>query len=172
MVRQRTGDRSTAPLRVEDARKALGLPDARLVPALVEKPLSIRDGVILPPEAPDTLAPSVRDSLSTLEGQLAGKAFTVPTEDELSALGLAAAQIAAATRAGRLLRLAPGVVLLPATVDIALGVLAALAQPFTAGQAREALGTTRKVIVPLLEYLAVQGRTRRDRDGNHRVIAR
>jgi selenocysteine-specific elongation factor len=54
-------------------------------------------------------------------------------------------------------------------VEYAVGVLEGLAQPFTAGEARDALGTSRKVIVPLLEYLAAQGRTRRDRDGNHRV---
>jgi selenocysteine-specific elongation factor len=48
-------------------------------------------------------------------------------------------------------------------------VLAELDQPFTAAQARDALGSSRKVIVPLLEYLAAQGRTRRDWEGNHRV---
>jgi selenocysteine-specific elongation factor len=47
-----------------------------------------------------------------------------------------------------------------------------LPQPFTASQAREALGTTRKVVVPLLEYLAAHGRTRRTPDGHHSVIAR
>ena len=63
MVEQRSSDPSAAPLHLDDARKALALPDVRLVPALVKPPLTIRDGVILSAEAPDTLAPSVRDSL-------------------------------------------------------------------------------------------------------------
>jgi selenocysteine-specific elongation factor len=170
LVRQRAADPSKPPLQVEDARRALELPDVRLVPALIQAPMTIRDGAILPAEAPDALAAAVRDSLQALEKRSSG--FAVPTDDELVALGLGAAQVAAAVRAGRLLRLAPGVVLLPATVDYAVSVVAGLAQPFTASQAREALGTTRKVIVPLLEYLAAQGRTRRDADGNHRVTGR
>jgi selenocysteine-specific elongation factor len=51
-------------------------------------------------------------------------------------------------------------------------VFAGLAQPFTASQAREALGTTRKVIVPLLEHLALRGRTRRDADARHSITGR
>jgi selenocysteine-specific elongation factor len=69
-------------------------------------------------------------------------------------------------------RLAPGVVLLPDTVRRAVDVLAGLPQPFTVSQAREALGSTRKVIVPLLEHLAVQGRTLRTPDGHHSVTGR
>jgi selenocysteine-specific elongation factor len=87
----------------------------------------------------------------------------------LAALGLRAAQIAAAVRAKRLLRLAPDIVLLPETVRRCLIMLADLPQPFTAGQAREALGTTRKVVMPLLEHLAAIGGTRRVDDGRHIV---
>jgi selenocysteine-specific elongation factor len=172
MVAQRARDPSAPPLRVEDARKALDLPDARLVPALLPPPLAIRDGVILHSEAPDTLAPAVREALDKLERQLAGSDFTVPTEEDLAAQGLRTAEIAAAARVGRLLRLAPGVVLLPGTVRRSVDVLAGLPQPFTASEAREALGTTRKVIVPLLEHLASRGATRRLADGRHIVTGR
>ena len=172
MVAERAADPSAAPLRVEDARKALDLPDVRLVPPLVESTLVIRDGVVVPADAPDTLAPKVRDALSALEKRLSGTGFVVPSEDELAALGLRATEISAAVRAGRLLRLAPDVVLLPDTLAHAVGVLAVLTQPFTAGEAREALGTSRKVIVPMLEHLARQGVTRRDADGRHSVPAR
>jgi selenocysteine-specific elongation factor len=171
LVRQRAADPSAAPLQVEDARKALDLPDVRLVPALIGPPMTIRDGAILPAEAPDALAASVRESLQGLEGSFGG-GFTVLTEQMLAGSGLGAPQIAAAGRAGRLLRLAPGVLLLPSSVARAVTILAALDQPFTAGQARDALGTSRKVIVPLLEYLAAQGRTRRDAEGNHSVTGR
>jgi selenocysteine-specific elongation factor len=170
LVKSRSEDPSAPPLRVEDARKALDLPDARLVPPLLGPDVTVRDGMLLPAGAPDTLAATVREALSTLDRQVTG--FVVPTEDELAALGLRAAEIAAAVRAGRLVRLAPDVVLLPGTVAHAVGVLAELPQPFTAGEAREALHTTRKVVVPLLEHLAQKGRTRRDADGRHTVTER
>jgi selenocysteine-specific elongation factor len=157
---------------VEDARKALDLPDPRLVPALLTPPWAVRDGMIVHAQAPDTLAPSVRQAVEALERKLAGRDFTMVTEDDLAAVGLRAGETAAAVRAGRLVRLAPDVVLLPDTVDHAVRVLARLPQPFTASQARDALGTTRKVAVPLLEHLARQGRTRRTPDGQHTVIAR
>jgi len=172
LVAGRASDPSASPLSVEDARKALDLPDPRLVPALLTPPLAVRNGMIVRGEAPDTLAPAVRVALKTLEQRLAGTVFTMPTEDELAALGLRAAEISAAVRAGRLLKLAPDVVLLPETVRRSVGILAQLSQPFTAGQAREALGTTRKVVVPLLEHLALRGATRRVADGRHTVTGR
>ena len=72
MVRQRSGDATAAPLPVEDARKTLGLPDVRMVAALLTKPMTIRDGAILPAEAADTLAAAVRDSLTALEKSAGG----------------------------------------------------------------------------------------------------
>jgi selenocysteine-specific elongation factor len=172
LVAARAHDPAAPPLPVEEARKALDLPDPRLVPALLTPPLAVRNGAIVPAEAPDTLAPAVREAMARLERVLAGRDFPVPGEEELAALGLRAAEVAAAVRAGRLLRVAPGVVLLPDTVRRAVDVLAGLPQPFTAGQAREALGTSRKVIVPLLEYLAARGATRRLPDARHQVTGR
>jgi selenocysteine-specific elongation factor len=172
MLAQQADDPTAAPLGVEYARKALDLPDPRLVPALLAPPWSVRDGMIVHAEAPDTLAPSVRQSVEALEHKLAGQDFPVPSEEELAGLGLGTAEVAAAVRAGRLVRLAAGVVLLPGTVDRAVTVLAGLPQPFTASEAREALGTTRKVIVPLLEHFALRGRTRRTPDGRHTVTGR
>jgi len=172
MVTRRAHDSSASPLPVEEARKALELPDSRLVPALLTPGLAVRDGMIVHVEAPDTLAPAVRQAVEALERRLADSGFTVPAEDDLAALGLTAAGIAAAVRAGRLVRLAPDVVLLSGTVGRAVTVLAGLPQPFTVSEARQALGTTRKVIVPLLEHLAMRGRTRRTEDGRHLVTGR
>jgi len=172
LVVERARDPSAPPLPADDARKALDLPDVRLVPALLTAPFSVRNGLIVHAEAPDTLAPAVRESLEKLERGLADRGFVVPTEAELAALGLRAAEIAAAVRVGRLLRLAPDVVVLPATARLALSTLSGLAQPFTAGEAREALGTSRKVIVPLLEHFAARGHTRRAEDGRHMVTGR
>ncbi|MCW2679247.1 MAG: translation elongation factor, partial [Frankiales bacterium] len=53
----------------------------------------------------------------------------------------------------------------------AMRVLAALPQPFTLSAARQALGTTRRVAVPLLEHLDGRGWTRR-LDGNLREVRR
>jgi selenocysteine-specific elongation factor len=197
IVAQRMRDPSAAPLGVEDARKALELPDVRLVPALLAAPLpttpsptapspttpspttpspttplAIRNGVIVPAEAPDTLAPAVREALEVLEKRFAGGEFAILSEEDLAGLGLKAAEVSAASRAGRLVKVAPGVILLPDTIRHAVAVLATLPQPFTVSEARDALGTSRKVIVPLLEHLARDGATRRDTEGRHSVTGR
>lgn len=70
-----------------------------------------------------------------------------------------------------MLRLPDGVVLLPTAPALAMRELAALPQPFTTSQARQALGTTRRVAIPLLEHLDARGWTRRV-DAGHREIVR
>jgi selenocysteine-specific elongation factor len=166
MVTTRAADQSAPPWRVEEARKALDLPDVRLVGALLGPQAVIRDGMIVPAAAPDTLAPTVRAKLDALGSRVNG--FVAFADAEV---GLAPAEIAASIRSGRLVRLAPDVIVLPAGLDAAMATLSGLDQPFTAGAAREALGTSRKVVVPLLEYLASHGRTRRLPDGSHAVRA-
>ncbi|MCY7365049.1 MAG: SelB C-terminal domain-containing protein, partial [Frankiaceae bacterium] len=86
-------------------------------------------------------------------------------------LRLGPRELAAAERAGRLLRLADDVVLLTDGPARAMRVLAALPQPFTLSAARQALGTTRRVAVPLLEHTDARGWTRR-LDGNLREVRR
>jgi selenocysteine-specific elongation factor len=49
--------------------------------------------------------------------------------------------------------------------------LARLDQPFTTSQARQALDTTRRIAVPLLEYLDSRGWTER-LDAGHRKVVR
>jgi selenocysteine-specific elongation factor len=168
-ARQR--DPSAPPLKVDDARKALGLPDARLVAPLLAPGWVVRAGMVVRTEAPDTLAAAVRGALAALEAQ-PHNGFSVLADADLARLGLGPAEVAAAARAGRLIKLAPDVTVRPAALEQAIAVLAALPQPFTAGEARQALGTSRKVVVPLLEHLARAGRTRRDPDGAHRITGR
>ncbi|MET7613235.1 SelB C-terminal domain-containing protein, partial [Streptomyces seoulensis] len=67
----------------------------------------------------------------------------------------------AAEAAGALLRIDRQIVLLPGADAEAAALLANLEQPFTASQARRALDTTRRVVIPLLEYLDRHGRTER-----------
>uniref|UniRef100_UPI0036F3D134 SelB domain-containing protein n=1 Tax=Brevibacterium senegalense TaxID=1033736 RepID=UPI0036F3D134 len=50
-------------------------------------------------------------------------------------------------------------------------VLAALPQPFTTSQARQALDTTRRTVIPLLEHLDTRGWTKR-LDAGHREVVR
>ncbi|WP_369821404.1 SelB C-terminal domain-containing protein [Kocuria sp. CNJ-770] len=61
--------------------------------------------------------------------------------------------------------------LLPTAPALAMRELARLPQPFTTSQARQALGTTRRVAIPLLEHLDARGWTRR-LDAGHRTVAR
>ena len=100
-------------------------------------------------------------SVVKLESWLADEPFAAPEADELQELRLGAKQLAAAENAGRLLRLSQGIVLLPSAVQEAKKRIAQLEQPFTLSAARKALSTTRRVAIPLLEYLDEQGITRR-----------
>jgi selenocysteine-specific elongation factor len=60
-------------------------------------------------------------------------------------------------------------VLLPGADEAAYAVLSALPQPFTTSQARQALGTSRRVALPLLAHLDRTGRTVRLADDTRRV---
>ena len=66
----------------------------------------------------------------------------------------------------------PGIVLLPGADDLARDALAGLPQPFTASEARQRLGTSRRVVLPLLDHLDRTGRTRRLPDDRREVVAR
>ena len=75
-----------------------------------------------------------------------------------------------ATPLNTLLVLADGIVLLPGADAHAVEVLRALPQPFTASEARQALGSSRRVVLPLLDHLDRTGRTRREPDDRRRVV--
>jgi selenocysteine-specific elongation factor len=77
--------------------------------------------------------------------------------------------VAAAVRSGQLVRIADGVVLAPGVADAARARLATIPQPFTLSQARQAWGTSRRVAVPLMEWLDAQGVTVRLEDNTRRL---
>ncbi|MEQ4208606.1 selenocysteine-specific translation elongation factor [Actinopolymorpha sp. B9G3] len=133
--------------------------------------LDLRDGVVRRPGDDDgpVLPPHLEKAVRAIEEDLGAAPFASPDAHRLSALGMGTREIAAAVRAGRLLRIADGVVLLPDADDQARAILAELPQPFTLSQARIALGTTRRVAVPLLELLDANGITERLADGTHRL---
>lgn len=153
------------------ARDLLELPDERLLSHIIAGAKLEQDGGhIRLPGSQGTLGP-IEPAVAKLEEKLAGNAFQAPEADDLAGLGLGARELAAAEHSGRLLRLRDGVVLLPTAPALAMRVLARLEQPFTTSQARQALGTTRRVAVPLLEHLDARGWTKR-LDAGHRTVVR
>lgn len=153
------------------ARDLLQLPDERLLdPVIREASLEREGGHVRLPGTQGNLG-AAGPAVAELERRLTANAFHAPETDELAALGLGARELAAGERTGRLLRLRDGVVLLPTAPALAMRELARLEQPFTTSQARQALGTTRRVAVPLLEYLDSRGWTRR-LDAGHRTVMR
>ena len=174
----------------EAARAALRLPDRALVEALARLPAlgaapedalaRIRlDGGYLrlgePQKSPQTqtpqpsLPPQVTAGVRAVLADLAGAPFMAPEAGRLRELGLDGRAIGAAARAGLLLRVTEQIVLAPGAEAEAARALAGLPQPFTAAEARQALGTTRRVAIPLLEYLDRAGITQRLPDDRRRV---
>ena len=146
------------------ALSALALPDDSLVSIAVAGARLKRDGAIIrdPHAAPRDLGPAEK-SVAIVEAQLAKEPFVAPDAGTLDELGLGPIELAAAERAGRLLRVGP-IVLLPSAPQQAAEILGQQPGEFTLSQARQALGTTRRVAVPLLEYMDAGGLTRRTSD--------
>jgi selenocysteine-specific elongation factor len=170
----------------EAARAALRLPDRALVEALARQsgpgdaPSRVRlDGGYLclaeaqkPSQSQGSqpaLPPQVLASVRAVLADLARAPFMAPEAGRLRELGLDGRAIGAAARAGLLLRVAEQVVLAPGAEAEAARALAGLPQPFTAAEARQALGTTRRVAIPLLEYLDRAGITQRLPDDRRRL---
>jgi selenocysteine-specific elongation factor len=147
----------------------LRLPSPEVVAAVVRAPLALSGGRVVSPAA-DALPAQLEQALTRLAADLATNPFSAPTADRLRELGLDAARVAAAARAGRLLRLAPGIVLMPGADRHAVDELGALPQPFTTSEARSRLGTSRRVALPLLEHLDRARLTRRLPDDRRVVV--
>ncbi len=168
-------DRRADPLSPGVPRKAaidaLALPDDGLLDAVAgAASLALSDGRVRDAAAPVGLG-AAEPAVAELERRLRERPFGAPEAEDLSALRLGPKELAAAAKQGRLLRLADGVVLLPTAPALAMRELSRLPQPFTTSAARQALGTTRRVAIPLLEHLDSRGWTRRT-DAGHREIVR
>ncbi|WP_345605113.1 selenocysteine-specific translation elongation factor [Pseudonocardia adelaidensis] len=163
-------------LTIEAARRAADLPTAGLVAAVL---------AAFPP-GPDAVRPQLRDgrvhlgrsrglpervraAMDALRADLTANPFHAPEAGRLAELGLGARELAALVRAGELVAIADGVVLLPDAPDRAVDRLRGVGPEFTLSEARQALGTTRRVAVPLLEHLARAGCTERTDDVTHRL---
>lgn len=149
----------------------LALPDISLLDVVIGRAgLQQRNGRVSVPGADHDLG-AAESAISELEARLRRAPFHAPEAYDLAELRLGARELAAAERAGRVLRLRDGVVLLPTAPALAMRALAGLPQPFTTSQARQALDTTRRVAIPLLEHLDGRGWTRR-LDAGHRQVVR
>jgi selenocysteine-specific elongation factor len=162
----------------EAARAALRLPDRTLVEALargLRGQVLLEDGYLRPAGPPDTrgaaspVPPRLAAAVKAVLADLADAPFLAPDAGRLRELGLDPRAIAAAARAGLLLRVTEQVVLAPDAQAQAARILAGLPQPFTTAEARQALGTTRRVAIPLLEYLDRAGVTQRLPDDRRRL---
>ena len=165
-----------AGMPVDAARAVLRLPDREIIRSIIVPPLTLTAGLITTarPDAPSpatTLPASLEGPVAAVLADLAASPFSAPEAARLRELGLDNRALAAAARRGVLLRIADQLVLAPGADDAAGRVLAGLPQPFTAAQARAALGTTRRTLIPLLEHLDRQQITRRLPDDRRVVLA-
>ena len=159
-------------LTIEAARRAADLPTAGLVTAVLtgagaESP-QLRAGRVHLGRA-HGLPEQVRAAMEKLRADLVVEPFRAPDAGRLAELGLGPRELAALVRAGELVAIADGVVLLPDAPDRAVTLLRNVGPAFTLSEARQALGTTRRVAVPLLEHLARTGRTVRVDDLTHQL---
>ena len=152
-------------------RRALGLPDDAAVLGRVvrEAELTLDGGRVSLPATSRELG-SAEQAVREVEQRLRADPFAAPERDELSRLRLGPRELAAAARLGRLHRVSAEIVLLPDAIPLAVERLRSLPQPFTTSAARQALGSTRRVVVPLLEHLDDLGCTERVDTGLRRIV--
>lgn len=111
------------------------------------------------------------DGIQALVAWLATHPLQAPSRDQLDEWALTARDLADAADRGEIVRLG-GVVLAGDAVGVAEQVVRRLPQPFAVGDASRALGTSRRVAVPLLERLDTAMVTRRLADGRRELRVR
>lgn len=159
-------------LPLQAARRLLDIPDQTLLDRVAtEAGLQVVNGRLQRPGSRPSLG-TAEGSVVELEKLLRRSTFSAPERPDLERLRLGRRELAAAERAGRLLRLADDVVLLPDAPLRAVELLERLPQPFTTSQARAVLSTTRRVAIPLLEHLDRSGVTRQLQPGSRVLVAR
>jgi selenocysteine-specific elongation factor len=146
-----------------DLSRALHLEDAQLLPVLVESCPELEDagGRVRKRGTAPALRADLGVAVSRLVDALTDSPFAAPERRQLVALGLGRRELGAAAAARAILLLPGDIALLPDAPAVAADQLRGLPQPFTLSAARQALGTTRRVAVPLLEHLDRIGVTQR-----------
>jgi len=172
-----------APLRAgvprEEVRASLGLAAKRFA-ALVEKlvvdgRLAERKAALALPEHQPTLSVEQEAAWSRARAAIAKDAAKPPTPAQLEQdYGLDRELIAALDERGELVRIGTEAVFLPDTVDKfaeAVVMELASAKTITVSRARDLTGSSRKHVLPLLQYLDDHGLTRRQGDDRILVLA-
>ena len=146
-----------------DMVRALDLEEPHLLTALLRTCPELEDvgGRVRRRGSTPALRQDIDDAVSELVGLLRAAPFAAPEQQRLAALGLGRRELGAAAAARAILLLPGDIALLPTAPTLAAERLRQLPQPFTLSAARQALGTTRRVAVPLLEHLDRIGVTER-----------
>jgi selenocysteine-specific elongation factor len=151
-------------------RPATGRPDPDLLDAILDRLVGegelarTASGVRLAShtDAVDRTDPAVRRLLAELDG---ADATQPPTVAELVSRGVPRDVIEASVRSGLVVRVSPELVFSPEVIERARGIVAgAGASGITVSAFREAMGTSRKYALPLLEWFDQRGITRRQGD--------
>ncbi|WP_342319474.1 selenocysteine-specific translation elongation factor [Corynebacterium mayonis] len=167
-ARQHEADQPLSPgMSTHEAAKKLDLPDPAVLPLVAAAAKLHLAGGVVSSGARDGLG-EAEAGIRELEKHLAATPLIAPEARDLERWGLGTKELAAAERAGRVIRVGE-TVLLPSAPKTAARLLADLPEPFSASEARKAWGTTRRVAIPLLELLDAQGITRRV-DATSRVL--
>ena len=160
-------DLADARLALAGERRTLsdpGLAEA-LLAHLVEAGTVVRTGtaIRLPEHRPSTAG---RDDADRLEAAVRAGEPNPPTVRELVAAGFGFELIRAVCAEGRLVRISPELVVTPEFLAEAEGVVRDRGGPpgITVSDFRQALGTSRKYALPLLEHFDAKGLTRRQGD--------
>ncbi len=165
----RLAARGAAPARqlpgAEAAWKAGG---AEVVEALVASGELVVDGpVVRLPGHGVQLDPGQRAVRAAVEAALAAGGVTVLNDDQLAGLGADRRMLVALGRLGVLVAIGPGLHMGAETLAQAVASLREAFpgdRPFTATEAKQAMGTTRRTAIPLLEHLDRSGITVRQGD--------
>jgi selenocysteine-specific elongation factor len=150
-------------------RSFIGPPDRRLVEAVLDRLAT--DGLLTQTSTSIAL-PSHRPAdrgndpvIQRLISAISSEPAQPPTIKDLMSQGIGRDAIDAAGRAGLVVRIAPDLVFIPALIERAEVIVAAAGGAgITVSAFREALGTSRKYALPILEWFDQRGVTRRQGD--------
>ncbi len=158
---------SAAPT-LASAARSLELPEA-VVAHLAPTSVRVEHGRWVRADLTPALSPEDQAAIDALAEFLGGSPFEAPDKPTLATMGLDERRVARLHKSGHLLRVAPGVVLLPGADEEALATLADLEQPFTTSAARGHLQANRRTTLGLLDHLDRTGRTVRLPDDTRRL---
>jgi selenocysteine-specific elongation factor len=146
-----------------------GPPDTRLVDAILDRLAA--DGIIARSStwlASPSHRPADREKDPLIQRVVAAidsNPAQPPTIKDLESQGLGRDAIDMAARSGLVVRVAPDLMFTPALIERAAAIVTAAGPAgITVSAFREALGTSRKYAVPLLEWFDQRGITRREGD--------